>query len=165
MRVERTHFIDEMGRGLKRGQMRGRILCVIAMAWLLLHPAAGQDTKDGSVTVPMALDHNRMLVDAEIQRKDGGWRKARLWVDTGNPEFMLTEEFAKDLGIDLSAQKKNAEGMALPLEVPPPAGLRIGGMTLDVAEVKTTVRSYLKRSLVAMPHDANLPSTDRKSVV
>jgi len=143
-----------------RRHMRGRKWGVAVLVWLLLpHAAAGQVRKGGPVTVPMVLDHNRLLVDAEIQGKDGSWRRARLWVDTGNPEFMLTEELAKGLGIDLSSQKKNAEGAALPLEIPPPAGLRIGGMALDVSGVKTTVRSYLKRSLVAMPHDANLPST------
>jgi len=119
-----------------------RISSVVAIAWLLLSPAAGQDKRNGPVTVPMILDHNRILVDAGIQRKDGSWRKARLWVDTGNPEFMLTEELAKDLGFDLSSQKKNADGIALPIEVPPPAGLRIGGMTLDVTGVKTYARSY-----------------------
>ena len=144
---------------MKRRKMWKRISSVVAIAWLLLSPAAGQDKRNGPVTVPMILDHNRILVDAGIQRKDGSWRKARLWVDTGNPEFMLTEELAKDLGFDLSSQKKNADGIALPIEVPPPAGLRIGGMTLDVTGVKTYARSYLKRSLVAMPHDVNLPST------
>ncbi len=55
-----------------------------------------------SVTVPMVLDHNRMLVDAEMQKSDGSWRKVRLWIDPGNPTFTLSEKLARDLGIDMS---------------------------------------------------------------
>jgi len=43
---------------------------------------AAQGAVPESVTVPFVLDHNRMLVDAEIQRPDGTWCKIRLWVDT-----------------------------------------------------------------------------------
>ena len=54
-----------------------------------------------SVTVPFILDHNRMLVDMEIQRADGTWRAARIWIDTGEPRFFMSEALARDLGIDL----------------------------------------------------------------
>jgi hypothetical protein len=38
------------------------------------------------VTAPIILDHNRMLVDAEIRGNDRTWHKVRLWVDSGNPD-------------------------------------------------------------------------------
>ena len=57
------------------------------------------------VTVPFKLDHNRLLVNAEIQKPDGTWRDVLLWVDTGNPDFFISEELATDLGIDLSNRK------------------------------------------------------------
>jgi hypothetical protein len=112
-----------------------------------------------SVTVPIVLDHNRMLVDAEFQRKDGSWRKALVWVDTGNPDFILSEELARDLGIDLSAREKDAEGNARHFEVPPPAGVRIGGMLLDFGSAKSEVLFQPSWLFLTMHCDANLPST------
>ncbi len=61
-----------------------------------------QKSNNHSVTVPMVLDHNRMLVDAEMQKSDGSWRKVRLWIDPGNPTFSLSEKLARDIGLDLS---------------------------------------------------------------
>jgi hypothetical protein len=46
--------------------------------------ASAQENGSRSVTVPVVLDHNRMLVDAEIRRKDGSRRKALLWTDTAS---------------------------------------------------------------------------------
>lgn len=61
-------------------------------AWLLavaacvpVLTASCQEKAATSVPVPILLDHNRVLVDAEIQSTDGGWRKARLWIGAGNP--------------------------------------------------------------------------------
>jgi hypothetical protein len=111
-----------------------------------------------SVTVPVTLDHNRMLVEAEIQQKDGRWRKAILWVDTGNPNFYLSESLARDLGIDLSTAGKTANENVNP-EVPPPAGIRIGGMRLNFEGVKSKVMFQPYWLFSTMHNDANLPST------
>jgi hypothetical protein len=55
-----------------------------------------------SVTIPFILDHNRIIVEVEFVRPDGTPRKARAWVDTGNPFLILAESLARDLGLDLS---------------------------------------------------------------
>jgi hypothetical protein len=122
--------------------------------------ASPQEETVRFVTVPVALDHNRMLVDAEVQRKDGSWRKARLWVDTGNPEFFISETLARDLGIDLSAtEQRTDKGSPQPLEVPPPLGVRIGGMSLNVDRVRTKVMFEPRWLFSTMHNDGNLPST------
>jgi len=72
----------------------------------LIFGAASREKEVISVTVPVVLDHNRMLVDAEIQRDDGSWRKVRLWVDSGNPDLFMNESLARDLGIDLPSSGK-----------------------------------------------------------
>jgi hypothetical protein len=41
--------------------------------------AARAEDLQRSVAVAIVLDHNPMLVDAEVQARDGTWRKARLW--------------------------------------------------------------------------------------
>jgi hypothetical protein len=114
--------------------------------------APAEEKEAASVTVPFTLDHNRMLIDGEIQRADGGWRTARIWIDTGNPSFYVSEPFARDLGIDLPATGEN-------VVVPPPAGVRIGGMPLDFHDVKSVVIFDPRWLFTAMHNDANLPST------
>jgi len=134
------------------------LLSVIGCVFLLV--ISCRQTRIGSCTVPVSLDHNRMLVDAEIQRKDGSWRQARLWIDTGNPDFFISESLALDLGIDLSAAKeKTGEVNISSLEVPPPAGVRIGGMLLDFSGVKSKVMFGPRWLFNTMHNDANLPST------
>jgi hypothetical protein len=124
---------------------------------ILLLAAFSEEKKVNSASVPIVLDHNRMLVQAEFPQKDGGWLDARLWVDTGNPDFFMSEAFARKLGIDLSQSKdKIVDGQ---LEVPPPAGVRIGGMPLNFEGVKSYVVFAPAWLFSVMHNDANLPST------
>ncbi len=133
------------------------LLAAIGCALLL---TSCRESRIVSATVPVALDHNRMLVDAEFQRLDGSWRQVRLWIDTGSPDFFLSEALARDLGIDLSAMEKTAEGTGPPLAVPPPSRVRIGDMALDFAGVKNSVVIFEPSWLFNTMHiDGNLPAT------
>jgi hypothetical protein len=128
-----------------------------ASVCILLSAAFSEGKDVNSATVPMVLDHNRMLVDAQFQQKDGSAIDARLWVDTGNPDFMMSEAFARKLGIDLSeAEKKAVHGR---LEVPPPANIYIGGVRLNFEGVKSYVVFAPAWLFNTMKNDANLPST------
>lgn len=125
---------------------------VLIAAVLLFTPMNVCGQAKTSATVPIVLDHNRMLVDVEFQRKDGSWRTARLWVDTGNPSFYMSESLARDLGVDLAGSKENTS-------VPPPTSARIGGMELDFDGVSSMVRFEPHWLFSAMHNDGNLPST------
>jgi hypothetical protein len=92
-----------------------------------------------------------MLVDVEIRRADGTWRTARLWVDTGEPRFSMSEALARDLGIDLS-------NLANSTQVPPPANVRIGGMPLDFSGIETHVGGGPPWMFNAMHNDGHLSS-------
>jgi len=128
-----------------------------AVVCILFFAAFSEEKKVNSASVPMILDHNRMLVQAEFQQKDGDRLEARLWVDTGNPDFFMSEAFARKLGIDLTQSKdKIVNGQ---LEVQPPAGVRIGGMPLNFEGVKSYVMFGPVWLFSAMHNDANLPST------
>ncbi len=116
-----------------------------------------QDKSLTNVTVPFILDHNRMLVEAEIQRADGSWRKVRLWVDTGNPTFTMSEPLARDLGIDLPARDNTNAGNSN-AEVSAPLSIRLGGMTLNFEGVKSKVMFQPFWLFTTMHNDANLPS-------
>jgi hypothetical protein len=127
-------------------------LSVIISGCILLFLASLQEKRIKSVTVPVILDHNRMLIEAEFQRNDGSWRQARLWVDSGNPGFYLSEKFARDLGMDFSIDKVNPQ-------VPPPTFVRIGGMPLNFKGVRTRGMLEPHWLFSTMHNDANLPST------
>ncbi len=111
-----------------------------------------QEQQNKSVTVPFMLDHNRMLVEVEIQRKDGTWQKAKLWVDSGNPKFYFSEHLARDLGIEFSGKQGNFDCTL-------PAGFRIGGKTLNTDSVDAKVMMQPFWLFSTMHNDANLPST------
>jgi hypothetical protein len=148
---------------LEIGMKKEITTLLISLGCTLLALSSCQEKQGMSTTVPMVLDHNRMLVDAEIQRKDGSWRPVRLWIDTGNPDFMMSETLARDLGIDLSAASANAtDGRMPPLEVPPPTGVRLGGMALDFQGVGSMVLFEPAWIFNTMHIDANLPSTVMK---
>ena len=113
-----------------------------------------------AVTVPFTLDHNRMLVDAEIQRSDGSWRGVRLWVDTGNPDFLVSAQLASDLGLDANGSAPGSGGGgATSREVRIPGGVRIVGTRLSFEGVHTEVLSEPGWLFSTTHADANLPST------
>ena len=57
------------------------------------------NTTTDSVTVPIELDHNRIIVKAGIQRRDGSIKMIKAWVDNGNPSMTITERLATELGL------------------------------------------------------------------
>ncbi|MFC1724399.1 hypothetical protein ACFL4T_02140 [candidate division KSB1 bacterium] len=145
---------------LKEEKIRFRYIWMLISAGCLLALLFIFNNKTkNAVTVPVVIDHNRMLVDAEMQRKNGSWRKVRLWIDTGNPEFFISKTLAEDLGIDLTAAEKTSGETAQSLDVPPPAGVRLGGMPLNFKGVRSKVMYQPKWLFSTMHNDANLPST------
>lgn len=115
-------------------------------------PGCRQESPD-SATVPIVLDHNRMIVEGEIHKENGQVRRVRLWVDSGNPTFTLSAGLARDLGINQPPE--GAPG----IEVSPPSDVRIGGMKLNFEGVTTKVVAQPFWLFSAMQVDANLPST------
>lgn len=136
-----------------------RVFIKLYMPIVILVALFSCQSKDkGSVIIPFILDHNRMLVDAEIQRKDGTWRKVRLWVDSGNPTFTISESLAQDLGFDLSAANApNFKGGRIPVETP--TGLKVGGFSLNTDSVSTVAMYQPYWLYTTMHNDGNLPSS------
>jgi len=52
-----------------------------------------------SVTLPILLDHNRIIIDVTVASTDGKSKQVRAWVDNGDPGFTITEDLARWLGI------------------------------------------------------------------
>lgn len=117
-----------------------------------------QNNQKNTTTVPIVLDHNRMLVEAEIQKSDSTWHKVILWIDSGNPYMNISESLAIDLGLDLSAAKDTSFKESR-LIVPTPKSLRINGMNLNTDSVYTMVLFQPFWLFSTMHCDGNLPSS------
>src|SRR5690348_15907229 len=91
-----------------------------------------------TATVPVTLDHNRIVVDVRFPLPDGTTKRVRGWVDNGNNEMWITEDLAKKLSLDITGESKDENGLKI-RSAPPPPTLIVGGMQLhptDIKEVK-----------------------------
>ena len=111
-----------------------------------------------SVTVPITLDHNRIIIDVYFPMPDGSKTRVRGWVDNGNPELWMTERLAKKLGLEVSGEAKpGLDGQQRTAQTP--RELQIGGMSIPLAGIKeghAIDRDSIGPGLSA---EINLPST------
>jgi len=113
---------------------------------------------DNQITiVPFTLDHNRILVNAEIQKKDGSPKKILLWVDTGNPEFLISSKLALELGFISDCDSTKA--VRGELEINTPIVIRAGEMTRDYSGAKSIVIFKPFWVFKETYADATIPST------
>jgi hypothetical protein len=86
-----------------------------ALVFLLLTTAVAQK----SVTVPVTLDHNRVVIDVDLPLPDGTTQRVRAWVDNGNPDMYLSRRVATVLGLNVTCGEKECSA-------PPPHEIMIG---------------------------------------
>lgn len=98
-----------------------------------------------------------MIVDVELVRADGTIRRARAWVDTGNPDLFLGEPLARDLGLDFVPPESAASRIPQAAANRTPA-MRLDGLPLDLVGVRTKVLVGT-RSMPGVPAEANLPAS------
>src|SRR5437879_4799562 len=72
-------------------------------------PSAPSQPEPKSVTVPVTLDHNRVVIDVYLPLADGSTKRVRGWVDNGNPDLNLSQRVAKLMGLPLACDDKNAK--------------------------------------------------------
>jgi hypothetical protein len=119
--------------------------------------SGAQDKAPQSVTVPAAIDHNRVVINADVPLPDGSTQRVRAWVDNGNPELNLSRRLATLLGLAVSCNENECSS-------PPPREIMVGGMTISLAgikEAKIPLKSVNAASVVApgMNVEVNLPSS------
>jgi len=111
-------------------------LCTAACAVFLLCSFVRAQEKSAlpsqptSVTVPAAIDHNRVVISAEVQLPDGSTERVHVWVDNGNPDLYLSRRLATLLGIEVRCDDHECSS-------PPPREVIVGGMKIPFAGVKT----------------------------
>jgi hypothetical protein len=114
-------------------------------------PAGGQ-----SVTVPFALDHNRIVIDVDLSLPDGSSQRVRGWVDSGNPDLEMSRRVAILMGLNVSCNDKECSAA-------PPRQISVGGMNLSLAamkEAKIPLEPVSAAALMkpGMNAEINLPS-------
>ncbi|HET7891388.1 MAG TPA: hypothetical protein VFL34_07680, partial [Candidatus Sulfotelmatobacter sp.] len=102
--------------------------CVLLSVCSAQDKAATQSAPT-SVTVPAAIDHNRVVINAEVPLLNGASERVRAWVDNGNPDLYLSRRLATLLGLAVTCGDKECSA-------PPPPELRVGGMTIPLSGVK-----------------------------
>ena len=137
--------------------MKFRISLTLVVCSIFLLLVSCTEEKLQKVTVLFELDHNRMLVNAEIQKKDSTRKNILLWVDTGNPDFFISRELALEMG--LISNEDSLKAINGKLEIATPAGIKIGEMELDFSNVQSYVIFEPFWLFKATHADANLPST------
>ncbi|HEY7096175.1 MAG TPA: hypothetical protein VH437_05595 [Terriglobales bacterium] len=111
-----------------------------------------------SVTVPVTLDHNRIIIDVRVPMPDGSTTRVRTWVDNGNPEMWITERMAKKLGLTMSGEVKDENGLKIQTAAPPQE-IRIGTLAIRPSGIKE-MKVVVDRTAIGpgMSAEINLPS-------
>lgn len=108
------------------------------------------------VTVPTAIDHNRIVINADITLPNGSAERVRVWVDNGNPDLYLSRRLASLVGLAVSCNDQECSS-------PPPPEMIVGGMKIplnDVKHAKIPLKPVNAASVLApgMSAEINLPS-------
>jgi len=133
-------------------------LAVLSFA-LALSICACAQTVATSATVPVTLDHNRVIIDVYLPLPDGKTTRVRGWVDTGNPDLWITEGLAKKLELPISGDTQDLMG-GKARTAKPPRELKVGGMIIALDAAKSA-RVILAAESIGPGSSAeiNLPSS------
>jgi hypothetical protein len=134
--------------------MKFRALIVLALSAATL---AQNAPAPKAITVPVTLDHNRVVIDVDLPLPDGTTQRVRAWVDNGNPYMYLSRRVATVLGLNVTCGEKECSA-------PPPHEIMIGGLKLPlntVKEAKIPLRPPTAAAVAfpGMSAEINIPST------
>jgi hypothetical protein len=130
------------------------------LLFLLVGLGPGQEkaaTSARVVTVPATIDHNRVIIRADLRLPDGSSQTIGAWVDNGNPDLYLSRRIATLLGLEVKCGDKECSAA-------PPSEIVIAGMSIPLnglKEAKIPLRPVTEVSVLALGIDAeiNLPSS------
>src|SRR5579863_9210688 len=150
--------------------MRFRILIALVLVTAAIAqdaPKAAPQPAAKSVTDPITLDHNRVVIDVYLALPDGSTKRIRGWVDNGNPDLEMSRHAATLLGLNVTCDDKACSA-------PPPAEITLGatktgdattsGMKISLANIKEAKIPLKPVSAAAvmvpgMSAEINLPSS------
>jgi hypothetical protein len=138
--------------------MRFKVLVSFALTAAALAQNAPQSKPQSrSVTVPITLDHNRVVIDVDLRLPEGSSKRIRAWVDNGNPDLNLSRRVATLLGLAVTCGEHECSA-------PPPREIKISGMSIPLAavkEAKIPLRPVAAAAVAfpGMSAEINIPST------
>ena len=124
-------------------------------------------SEPNSVTIPMTIDHNRVVINVEVPLPDGSTQHVRAWVDNGDPDLNLSRRLATQLQLAVSCndnEKDNEKDNDDHCSSPPPQEIIVGGMKIPfigVKQAKIPLKPVNAASVLApgMNVEINIPST------
>ncbi len=127
-----------------------------AVAILLCSLACAAQT----ATVPVTLDHNRIIIDVYLPLPDGGQKRVRGWLDNGNADLWVTERVAKLMGLQPTKDSKEVEVLGAKVHtVEAPKEVVVGGMKIALGAAKEAKMISADSIAPGSSADINLPST------
>jgi len=127
---------------------------------LILAVAAAAQTAPQSATVPVTLDHNRIIIDVYLPLPDGNQKRVRGWVDNGNADVWLSERVAKLMALQPMPDSKETESLGAKLRIfQPPKEIVVGAMKISFADVKEVKVVSADSIAPGSSAEINLPST------
>jgi hypothetical protein len=105
---------------------------VFAVLLLMVPLCTGQNkpiAPPATVTVPATIDHNRVVIDADLFLPDGSTQRVHAWVDNGNADLEMSRHLATVLGLDVNCADQECSS-------PPPREIVVGGMPISLARAK-----------------------------
>src|SRR5689334_17735337 len=129
----------------------------VLFAVLASFMAIGQQAPK-SATVPITLDHNRIIVDVFLMMPDGAKTRVRAWLDTGNPDLWMTERLARKLGLELTGDAQPAVAGQQRTALAPKE-ITIGNMAIPLSGIKDAHVTLGRESIgPGTSAEINLPS-------
>jgi hypothetical protein len=117
--------------------MRSRTLLGLALVASAFAQDASKDAtqpEPKSVTIPITLDHNRVVIDVYLPLPDGTTKRIRGWVDNGNPDLEMSRRAATLMQLNVTCDDKACSA-------PPPTAITLrdaknGDMKIPLANIK-----------------------------
>jgi hypothetical protein len=121
-------------------------------------PKPASQAEPKSVTVPMAIDHNRVVIDVDVATPNGTMQRIHAWVDNGDPDLWLSQHVANLMGLTVSCNGQICSARP----TPPAVSLEIvvGGMKIfasGMREIKVPADG--RAVATGLNAEMNLPST------
>jgi hypothetical protein len=127
---------------------------------LILAVAAAAQPAPQSATVPVTLDHNRIIIDVSMPLPDGSQKRVRGWVDTGNADVWISERVAKLMGLQPMPDSKETESLGAKVrDYQAPKEIVVGGMKISFAGVKLAKMVAADSIAPGSSAEINLPSS------
>jgi hypothetical protein len=111
-------------------------------------------------TVPVTLDHNRIIIDVYLPLPDGGQKRVRGWLDNGNTDLWISERVGKLMALQPAKDSKEAETLGAKVRtMEAPKEVLIGGMKISLAGLKEAKMISAESIAPGSSAEINLPST------